>query len=96
MGKQTGRKSPWRIICLTAAVLGGLELLGSAAAWVLYRLLTNAAVNAAEATALGIIGGADGPTAVFVTYAGPDIWQLILSAAVLVLGIWGWRKQKKC
>ncbi len=34
---------------------------------------------------VGIIGGADGPTAIFVT--GPSLWWLIPAAAVVILAI---------
>lgn len=37
-----------------------------------------------EAATIGIIGGADGPTAVFVA-GGPD-WQNILGLAVIIVG----------
>ena len=39
-------------------------------------------------SSLGIIGGADGPTKIFVTTAPPDLWSLVLPvlffAAMLV------------
>jgi len=34
---------------------------------------------------VGIIGGADGPTAVFVT--GPSLWWAVPAAAVVILAI---------
>ena len=49
----------------------------------------------AKVLSIGIIGGADGPTAIFVTSAGLRPWILLLLAAV---GIGGWlwlRKRKK-
>ncbi|MBQ3242377.1 MAG: LPXTG cell wall anchor domain-containing protein [Oscillospiraceae bacterium] len=45
---------------------------------------------------IGVIGGADGPTAIFVT-SGP-IWPLLLlgaAAAAAVIGLILWRKKRK-
>ena len=56
------RKSPWRFLFLTVAVMCGVLLLGELASIALVWYLTGS-----EAASLGIIGGADGPTAVFVT-----------------------------
>ena len=46
-----------------------------------------------EAMSIGIIGGADGPTAVFVTGRFP--WELILLGAVVIIGsIWLIKRKK--
>lgn len=37
-------------------------------------------------SSIGIIGGADGPTAIFVT-ASPDLWKYVLGAAVIVAAV---------
>ena len=41
-----------------------------------------------NALTIGIIGGADGPTAIFVT-GGPTVWEVLLLAAVGVAVIAG-------
>ena len=46
-----------------------------------------------EAVSIGIIGGADGPTAVFVTGRFP--WEIILLAAVVICGCVWLLKRKK-
>lgn len=62
-------------------------------------ILAITVVNPAERASIGIIGGADGPTAIFVTgTAGPlaalvllcgtGILPLVLGAVCLVIGIW--------
>ena len=51
--------------------------------------------NITEVLSLGIIGGADGPTAIFVTSAGLRPWGLLLLAAVFVGGFLWLRKRKK-
>ena len=46
-----------------------------------------------KAMSIGIIGGADGPTAVFVTGRFP--WEVVLIGAVsIALGIYFFRKEK--
>ena len=37
-------------------------------------------------SSIGIIGGADGPTAIFVAYPN-DLWKYIAGAAVIVIAI---------
>lgn len=89
-GEKEKKKSPWRFLFLTAAALGALELLGSGAAWLLSRFL-GAAQGAAS---VGIIGGADGPTAIFVTYSEPPIWNILVPVLLVIVGIWGYLRLK--
>lgn len=80
-------KSKWRFAFLALAVLSGgwLAFYGG-----MMLILTLSLRAAAPAQSVGIIGGADGPTAVFVTTsAGPD-WDLILMAGALLVGIVGY------
>lgn len=88
-GTDKSGKSPWRFLFLGLIVLGGLELLGNLAAWGIVMSMQMAPAGAS----VGVIGGADGPTAVFVT--GPGwIWLLrVLSVAV---GITGYLRLRKC
>ena len=75
------RKSPLRFVCLGAAVLALLA--GSAVP--LY------ATNLRGFASVGVIGGADGPTEIFI--AGPQIfdWADVIAAGiVLVLGLIGY------
>ncbi len=90
MGEYTYRKSPWRWAALAGAVLGGLMLLGNSlgvfVSWYLARSLD---------ASVGIIGGADGPTAIFVTSQPTGVFW-IFWAAVLAAGIWGFWKLSRC
>lgn len=73
------RKSPWRFVCLGAAVLA--LLLG----------LLKTVTNLRGFASVGVIGGADGPTAIFI--AGPQIFDwadVIAAGVVLVLGLAGY------
>ena len=67
--------------------------------WMISRTTDSTAIlTQSEAASLGIIGGADGPTAVIITRtSGPD-WDLILVGAMLVIslaGLWFTRKKQK-
>lgn len=79
-------KSKWRWLALAAAVLGWLMLAYNGVIGLLVYLL-NTAVN--HSASVGIIGGADGPTAIFVTSKvsaeGVVVWTLLG-----VMGILGW------
>lgn len=78
-------KSPWRWACLALVVISGLAFA--------YKGLVNllvAAITYAENQSVGIIGGADGPTAIFVTQS-PDsgIYSMLMSGLILVMSILG-------
>lgn len=79
-------KSKWRWAALAGAAIAGVMLLFEGITGLLVWLL-NASVN--ESTGIGIIGGADGPTAIFVT-AAPRGYDWLLWALVLVMCAVGW------
>lgn len=86
MKEYTYRKSPWRWLCLGVAILCGMVLLFGGSIGIL-TFLINKSIN----SSLGIIGGADGPTAIFI--ATPDgyvVQQFIIYGILLVLGIVGY------
>lgn len=77
------------IVRIFACILAALLLLG---------LITPAFAAEAEGegASLGIIGGADGPTAIFVaTTPGSMILPLVLIAGILVAVVWIIKKRKK-
>lgn len=87
-------KSPWRWLCLVCAVISGAIVLYGGLTQLLARLLTFS-LNAS----VGIIGGADGPTAIFVTTAtGPgSFWyQLGLPGLILVMALVGFWRLSRC
>lgn len=88
------RKSPWRIVFLAAALYGGTELLGGLIPNMLYLLMRLKAYFApGEDTSIGIIGGADGPTAIFVT---TPVWtSYVVPIVLVVVGIWGYLRLRK-
>lgn len=84
------RKSPWRYIFLTLAILCALWL-----AWYL-GLTMFAQLLANEAASIGIIGGADGPTAIFITTKHGFDWDILLAGMLMVGGILGFLRLRKC
>lgn len=81
-------KSKWRWAALAGAVAAGVMLLFEGVTGLLVWLL-NFSVN--ESASIGIIGGADGPTAIFVT-AAPRGYDWLLWLLVLVMCAIGWWK----
>ena len=75
-------KSAWRWACLALAVVSALAFL--------YKGVINMLVAALEHASLGIVGGADGPTVIFVTQS-PDsaVYSMLMSAMILVMIIAG-------
>lgn len=85
------KRTTKRTIGILLVVLGVLL-----AVW---GILTMVVINPAVSPSIGIIGGADGPTAIFVTSkAGPlavlvllcgtGVLPLVLGAVCLVIGVW--------
>ncbi len=49
--------------------------------------INNLNVNIKEASSIGIIGGADGPTSIFLSGKPDTLWITFVSAALAILGI---------
>lgn len=90
MDAYTYQKSPWRWLCLVVAAVGiGLLLLQINPSWVLTQVFQ--AVSGSSAS-YGIIGGADGPTAIFVTAGPRTVEDYILPGVLVIMGLVGyWR-----
>lgn len=89
------RKSPWRFVFAACAAYGGAELLGGLWVNIVYLLMrAKAYLTPGEAAVVGIIGGADGPTAIFVTT--PDWVHWLLHVVLMIVGIWGFLRLRKC
>lgn len=96
------RKSPWRFLFAAAAIYAGMELMGGIWAnlvYLWYRLmyhntLMGVGMTTTESVSIGVIGGADGPTAIFLTT--PPWMTYVKVIALLVIGIWGYRRLCKC
>ena len=93
------RKSPWRFVFLACAVYGGVKLLGDL--WVklvywfcVFFMEIRSQFVPDESYSIGVIGGADGPTAIFVT--SPDWVHSLIPVLAQIIGIWGYLHLKKC
>lgn len=95
MQEYTYRKSPWRWVCLALAVFSGLCIACKGLPGLLLTLF-----NEANNASIGIIGGADGPTAVFVTtshngiHAAVGLYLLLMAAGIIGFLILRKLKQK--
>lgn len=87
------RKSPWRFLFAVLAIYGGWELLWGIVGQILVYVFTK---QHSDASSVGIIGGADGPTAVFVTYSTPEWFHFALYGVIAAVGIWGFLRLRKC
>ena len=78
------KKNPWRFVCLGAAILSGLWLaVDRLLPWLVIHTLPR------ESASIGIIGGADGPTAIFLTARPGNFWEQALPVVILTAGIAG-------
>jgi len=91
MKEYTYRRSPWRFLFAACGVYGAVKMLRGV--WVnliylTFRAKTYSTVGASAS--IGIIGGADGPTAIFVT--APVWMSYIMPAILLIVGVLGFLK----
>lgn len=91
MKEFTYRKSPWRFLAMALAIYAAWQLLMEAVAWVTVRYVIHQ-----NAAAVGIIGGADGPTAVFVTASVSEESRILIVVLCLIFGIFGYRRLCRC
>lgn len=92
MKEPTYRKSPWRYLFAAMAAYGSAVLLKSLAGKIMlwyFQIQVHS-----EAASIGIIGGADGPTAIFVTSA-PATGHIV-AVVLLIVGIWGFLRLSRC
>ena len=91
MKKLLSSRKLWLVVFVTLAVLGGIGLLVRGILWCLAPALANAG-----AASVGIIGGADGPTAIFVTSEPGFPWGVFAGiAAAGGIGIWWNRRHRR-
>jgi len=82
-----------KVLSIISIVAGGLVLLSIIAPMIIGAILSSQASGS-----VGIIGGADGPTAVFVvgTFgAGGVIIESVIGVLLVAVGIWGLVKSRK-
>lgn len=92
--KETQKKKLWsrimRWLCVVMIVCSVLGFLGDFAAWMVFKT-GGFSFSVPPAATIGIIGGADGPTSIFVTSSAAPVWKAALNFILLLLGIFGFR-----
>ena len=97
MKEFTYRKSPWRFVFAACAAYGAAELLDKLIGYVLLCLYQIGSFSiGGQQASIGIIGGADGPTAVFVTGSAPAWYHFVIPMLLTGVGIWGFLRLRKC
>lgn len=94
MKEYTYRKSPWRFVFLFAAVYGLWEIFCRIFARLLQYVLLIPMMHQTEAASIGIIGGADGPTAIFITT--PEWTHWVVPLLMAAVGICGFLRLRRC
>lgn len=95
---ESKKKKRWCFVFAALSLVSGLNLLSWLAAWLIGNVLGGISFPVNRAASIGIIGGADGPTSIFITAAAAPIWELLLWILLLSVGIYGcrhFRKQKQ-
>ena len=90
--KEKKRKSSWRFFFAAIAAFGVWELIGGA---VVGFLLGTGIFTPGKASTIGVIGGADGPTAIFVTHKAPAWYQIVLAIVMIAVCVWGFLRLGK-
>ena len=83
-----------KALSIISIIAGGLVLLSVVAPMIIGAILK----AQTAANSIGIIGGADGPTAIVLVGtvgAGSVIIEIVIGVLLIVAGIWGLRKIKK-
>lgn len=92
MKDYTYAKSPWRWACVAIIIGCVLSLVFGGIIGLLVHLL-----NASISSSVGIIGGADGPTSIFVATSPDYIWyQAGITLIILVMAILGFYRLSRC
>ena len=86
-----------KIISVVVIIVGAFVVISGVAPMIVGAIL-EARMEAQIANSVGIIGGADGPTAVMVVGAwgmGSVIAKILIGVLLVAVGIWGYRKSKR-
>ncbi|MBP3684721.1 MAG: hypothetical protein J6J12_07145 [Oscillospiraceae bacterium] len=90
------RKNPWRYLFAVGAVYGGVKLLSGLwvnLIWLGVQIWDYFSTDS-MAVSIGVIGGADGPTAIFVT--SPPWAHYLVPFVLVIVGIWGFYRLSRC
>lgn len=82
----------WRFLLIVLLIWMAVSLIGDLLAFVIH-LMGGFSFWIPNAVNVGIMGGADGPTAVFVTSSITPVWMICFKILLLVAGICGFRSR---
>lgn len=88
------KKKIWRLLCLVLIVWGAVKIFPGIFANIMFlwfNLKANFSPN--DAYSVGIIGGSDGPTAIFLT--APAWVHYLIPVLAIVVGVLGYLKLRK-
>ena len=89
------RKSPWRFLFAAVAAYGAAKLIKIMLGQILYWVMrAQVMLTPSTSASVGVIGGADGPTAIFVT--APAVVSHAVPVVLLAVGIFGFLRLCKC
>ncbi|MBF4694464.1 sodium ion-translocating decarboxylase subunit beta [Fusibacter ferrireducens] len=84
-----------KFVTVISGIFGTLLLMSNWLLKIALSISTKIDLSQHEAASIGIIGGADGPTTIFIGTKTPEFMKLIVVAilyAITVIGIKNWRK----
>lgn len=85
--KTISRRPVLRVAGAVLVVCSCLKLLGYLISWIIATVSGGISFSLTKASSIGIIGGADGPTSIFVATAAAPLWRVIGWSMLLILGI---------
>ena len=84
-----------KIASLLLGLISAFNLVSSIAAYIIAHVLGGISFSVNRAFTIGVIGGADGPTAVFVTASPGTGWEWLLWLTLLAVSIFTYRRVRK-
>jgi len=89
------KKTFLRFSCIILAVFSGFNLLSCLAAFLVGNVRGGISFNVTKASTIGMIGGADGPTAVFITSTPVRGWEPLIWLVLFCLAVYGFSRCRK-
>lgn len=88
------KKKIWQLLCLALVVWGVVKIVPGLFANLMFLWLNlKANFSPSDAYSVGIIGGVDGPTAIFLT--GPSWVYYVIPMLAIAAGVFGYLKLRK-
>ena len=84
-----------KVISIVGIIVGAFVIVCNVAPMIIGAILR---MQISNSSSIGIIGGADGPTSIFIAGrigSGTVIGELLVGVLLISVGIWGYRKQKQ-